>query len=299
MVLAMNRIRHVGRETVAMHFEQAHHLLATTRPTAVNLFWALDRMRQVFEQHRSDEIERLCERLLKEAMAIHQEDAEMCERISEHGEKLLPAGATVLTHCNTGRLATGGRGTALGIIERAWELGALKNVYIAETRPLLQGARLTAWELARRGVPATLIADHTGAFLMQQGRINAVVVGADRIAANGDVANKVGTYSLAIAAHHHGIPFFVAAPSSSIDFETVRGALIPIEERPAEEITTLAGTSVAPEHVTVYAPAFDVTPHQLITAIVTERGVVQPPNAVSLCSLRSAPLGREHVGVGT
>ncbi len=195
-------------------------------------------------------------RLLDEAKRIHQEDVEMCERISSFGVELLPQSCSILTHCNAGMLATGGRGTAVGIITKAWELGKLNRVYIDETRPLLQGARLTAWEMKQANIPATLIVDSTAAFLMQQGKINAVIVGADRIAMNGDVANKVGTYNLAVLAKHHEIPFYVAAPVSTIDFQMKTGKDIPIEERDGRELTEMFGKRIAPENTAVYSPAF-------------------------------------------
>ncbi|MGH2569121.1 MAG: S-methyl-5-thioribose-1-phosphate isomerase, partial [Bacteroidota bacterium] len=224
---------------------------------------------------------------LTEAQAIHAEDAEMCHRIAEHGARLLPPDASILTHCNTGRLATGGIGTALGVIQAAWEQGTLKHVYIDETRPLLQGARLTAWELSKLGIPATLMIDSAAGFIMKQGLVNAIVVGADRIAANGDTANKVGTYELALLAKHHNIPFYVAAPSSSIDFETASGEFIPIEQRPKSEVTAFFDNKLADEGIEVYNPAFDITPHELVTSIITEAGVVDSPSAASLATLRS------------
>ncbi len=277
VVLAANRISGSSEDNVSSRLERAVNVLLATRPTAVNLSWALDRMGRCIRESKEKSIDVLRKRLEKEATAIHEEDAAMCEEISRRGAALLPNGAAVLTHCNTGMLATGGRGTALGIITMAWEQSKLKHVYINETRPLLQGARLTAWELQRSGVPSTLLTDSTAGFLMQRGAISSVIVGADRIAANGDVANKVGTYTLAILAKHHGIPFYVAAPTSTIDAHTPRGSDIPIEQRGPEEVTTIGGIRIAPEGVHVYAPAFDVTPHELITGIITEREILIPP----------------------
>jgi methylthioribose-1-phosphate isomerase len=288
IALSMLRCRELEAPRIAAHFDRTDTLFASTRPTAVNLFWSLERLRNVFDRVRGETLEFIQQTLLAEAELIHREDAEMCERIGEYGAELLPNAVSVLTHCNAGRLATGGRGTALGVIEKAWERRTLRHVYIGETRPLLQGARLTAWELEKAGIPATLITDSTAAFLMQQGKVNAVVVGADRIAANGDVANKVGTYGLAVLAHHHSLPFYVAAPTSTIDLEMASGKLIPIEQRDASEVTTFAGKPVAPPDVEVYAPAFDITPHGLMTAIITDLGVLRPPfvNAIDLIRTR-------------
>jgi methylthioribose-1-phosphate isomerase len=268
-------------------------ILASTRPTAVNLFWALKRQRRVLDAWQTDSISDLQNNLLNEAKQIHQEDAEICERISSFGAELLSDDCSVLTHCNAGALATGGRGTAIGIISKAWELGKLKHVYIDETRPLLQGSRLTAWEIDRAKIPATLIVDSVAAVLLKQGKINAIIVGADRITMNGDVANKVGTYSLAVLAKHHGIPFYVAAPVSTIDAQMSTGKDIPIEERDAREVTELFGKRTAPEMVHVYSPAFDVTPNEFVTAIITDRGVHRPPFSDSLkrLSLRGELVG--------
>ena len=268
-------------------------LLASTRPTAVNLFWALKRQRRVLDAWQTDSISDLQNNLLNEAKQIHQEDAEICERISSFGAELLPDDCSVLTHCNAGALATGGRGTAIGIISKAWELGKLKHVYIDETRPLLQGSRLTAWEIDRAKIPATLIVDSVAAVLLKQGKINAIIVGADRITMNGDVANKVGTYSLAVLAKHHRIPFYVAAPVSTIDAQMNTGKDIPIEERDAREVTEIFGKRTAPEMVHVYSPAFDVTPNEFVTAIITDQGVHRPPFSDSLkrLSLRGELVG--------
>jgi methylthioribose-1-phosphate isomerase len=265
--------------------------LAATRPTAVNLFWAIERMRRRFESVAAEGGERLRAALLDEALAIQREDLESCRRMGDLGAELLPAEARVLTHCNAGALATAGYGTALGVIRSAARLGRVKAVFADETRPWLQGARLTAWELLQDGIPVTLIADNMAGHLMARGEINAVVVGADRIAANGDVANKIGTYTVAVLAKEHGIPFYVAAPVSTFDFATATGRDIPIEERPPEEVTHLAGRRVAAEGVAVRNPAFDVTPHRYVTAIVCEKGVARPPFAESLRALAGAPAG--------
>ena len=242
------------------------------RPTGANLEWAVGRMMSVATEY-ADRPEAAAAALVSEAQRIHAVDHEANAAIGRLGADLLPAGGAVLTHCNTGALATGGGGTALGVITTAWEQGKLAHVYATETRPLLQGARLTAWELARAGVDATVLPDSAAGALMRRGSVGAVVVGADRIAANGDTANKIGTYMLAVLAREHGVPFYVAAPSSTVDMELADGGAIPIEERAAEEVTHLAGSRVVAEGVSVLNMAFDVTPNDYVTAIVTERGV--------------------------
>jgi methylthioribose-1-phosphate isomerase len=254
--------------------------LRASRPTAVNLGWALDRLLAVAEA--TPVADRLGDRLLAEAHAMAHADIVINRRMGAHGAALLPEGCAVLTYCNTGMLATGGWGTAFGVLRQAHEEGRRIRVVVCETRPVLQGARLTAWELLRAGIPATLITDNAAATLMRAGEINAVIVGADRIAANGDTANKVGTYALAVLAHAHGLPFYVAAPLSTVDLATPEGTVIPIEERSPDEVTTVAGARMAPAGIAVRNPAFDVTPQRLITAIVTEAGVLRPPYAVTL-----------------
>jgi methylthioribose-1-phosphate isomerase len=234
-------------------------------------------MEQVFHRHRQEGLGKIKEALLAEAKRIHEEDVEANERIGRYGAELLPDNAVVLTHCNAGALATGGYGTALGVIRATWEAGKLKKVLVDETRPLLQGARLTAWELEQEKIPYEIIVDGAAGQLLAQGEVDAVIVGADRIAANGDVANKVGTYPLAVLADYHRVPFYVAAPSSTIDLEIKNGAEIPIEERAPEEITQIEGVRIAPSGAKARNPAFDVTPHELISAIITERGVLRPP----------------------
>lgn len=251
--------------------------LAATRPTAVNLFWALDRMKRTLVSLRGQPIADIKRRLVEESQRILDEDIAMNKAIGRHGAALLQDGQTVLTHCNAGALATAGYGTALGVIRAAWEQGKKIRVLADETRPVLQGARLTAWELMEDGIPVTLITDNMAGALMQQGQVHLCLVGADRIAANGDVANKIGTYSIAVLARAHRIPFYVAAPHSTVDLATPSGAQIPIEERKPEEVTTLGGgRPIAPTGVAVLNPAFDVTPHHLVTAIITERGVFRP-----------------------
>ena len=255
--------------------EAALETLAASRPTAVNLFWALDRMRGVLEAQGWTP--QAIPALIREAEAIHREDIAMNRKMGKHGASLVPKGARILTHCNAGAIATGGYGTALGVVRAAHAAGHVAMVYCDETRPLLQGARLTAWELVRDGIPATLITDGMAASLMAQGKIDLVFLGCDRMAANGDFANKIGTYSVAVLAQYHGIPFYTVLPSSTIDLTIPDGKHIVIEERSPEEVTHFAGVQTAPEGVGAYNPAFDVTPHQLLTGIVTEKGVIHPP----------------------
>ena len=251
--------------------------LAATRPTAVNLFWAIERMRRTLKSLKGQPVSAIKERLLSESQAILEEDITLCKTMGRHGAELIQDGQTILTHCNAGSLATAGYGTALGVIRAAWEQGKKINVIADETRPVLQGARLTAWELMQDHIPVTLITDNMAGSLMRQGKIQLCVVGADRIAANGDVANKIGTYSVAVLAKAHDIPFYVAAPYSTIDLNTKTGEDIPIEQRHPSEVTTIHGSHpVAPKDVAVFNPAFDVTPAELITGIITERGVFKP-----------------------
>jgi methylthioribose-1-phosphate isomerase len=283
----------VGLQTVAgcrsedffARLEEVTQYLATSRPTAVNLFWALQRMKGVAEalRNRSSPAE-IAARLLAEARAIEEEDRQMCRAIGRHGARLLADGQGVLTHCNAGGLATADYGTALAVFFAAHESGKKLHVFADETRPLLQGARLTAWELLQRGIETTLICDSMAAQVMGEGRVQAVVVGADRIAANGDTANKIGTYGVAVLAAHHHVPFYVAAPSSTFDFSICSGKEIPIEHRDAREITHGFGRQTAPEGVPVYNPAFDVTPANLIAAFITERGVIRPPYIETLAA---------------
>ncbi len=251
--------------------------LAATRPTAVNLFWALERMKRTLAALRGQPIPSIQAALMAESQAILDEDIALCKAMGRHGAELIVNGQTILTHCNAGALATAGYGTALGVIRAAWEQGKKIRVIADETRPVLQGARLTAWELMEDKIPVTLITDNMAGALMRQGKVHLCVVGADRIAANGDVANKIGTYSVAVLAKAHGIPFYVAAPYSTIDLSTKSGDQIPIEERNPAEVTSIHGShAVAPAGVSVYNPAFDVTPADLITGIITERGVFKP-----------------------
>ena len=253
--------------------------LATSRPTAVNLFWALERLQRLIKCTPPNQTgSELCMRLLLEARGIQDEDRAMCKAIGEHGSKLIPKQATLITHCNAGGLATAALGTALSVMFSCQDQGKQLSVYVDETRPLWQGARLTAWELMQRKIPATIICDSMAGHVMRSRPITAVIVGADRITACGDVANKIGTYSLAVLAKHHGIPFYVAAPSSTFDLTLESGDQIPIEERDPREITEPSGIRIAPVGAAVYNPAFDVTPAALVTALITERGVIQPVN---------------------
>jgi methylthioribose-1-phosphate isomerase len=249
--------------------------LRSVRPTAVNLAWAIDRMGRVLD--RQSDVETAKKALLAEALAIHAEDEAMCRAIGEHGAELLRDGMSILTHCNAGSLATGGMGTALSPIYVAQEQGKRIKVFSDETRPLLQGARLTSFELQASGIDVTLICDNMAAIVMRKGWVDAVIVGADRIAANGDAANKIGTYTVALLAKHHGIPFYVAAPTSTVDPSLPTGDLIPIEERSAEEVAGFCGVRTAPEGIKTFNPAFDVTPHEMIAAISTEKGIHRPP----------------------
>jgi len=268
--------------------EAASERLARTRPTAVNLFWALERMRESWRglaDGAGAGVAELRAGLVAEARRILDQDVETCRAIGAAGLELVPDGSRILTHCNAGALATGGYGTALGVVRAATEAGRSVTVLADETRPFLQGARLTAWELDRDGIPVTVITDNMPAWLMQCGEVDLVMVGADRIAANGDVANKIGTYGLAVLAKEHGIPFYVAAPLSTIDFATANGDAIPIEERGRREVAEIGARTLVPEGVPVRHPAFDVTPARLVTAIVTERGLARPPTVASVRAL--------------
>jgi len=270
------------------NFERICQAMSQTRPTAVNLFWAVQRMRKVMASCHGLPLEEAKSLLLMEAMKIYEEDIQINLRISTHGADLIPRGAAVLTHCNAGALATAGYGTALGVIQAAWKKGNPLTIFVGETRPFLQGARLTTWELERMGIPHTLITDSTAGYLMQRGEVQTVIVGADRIALNGDVANKIGTYTLSVLAREHGIPFYVAAPISTLDPSIHRGDQIPIEERDSREVTFILGKRVSPRETAARNPAFDVTPAKNITAIITERGVVRPPFEKTLRAILEA-----------
>jgi methylthioribose-1-phosphate isomerase len=269
-------------EALLAQLRRAADELRATRPTAANLTWALDRVLRIAEGAPS--VLAAVESVEAEALRIHEEDVAVCRRIGANGASLIESASSVLTHCNTGSLATGGYGTAFGVVRAAFDEGWLDHVYATETRPLLQGARLTAWELQREGIPHTLIVDSAAGSLMRRGRVEAVVVGADRIAANGDVANKIGTYSLAVLANENGVPFYVAAPTSTIDLDAREGEAITIEERAAAEVTSLAGTPIAPEGTPAVNPAFDVTPARYVSAIVTEAGIARAPYGETLAA---------------
>jgi len=275
LVLGLRSERDPAR--LAARFAEVSELLGSTRPTAVNLRWALERGRKVFEQNAASGPEAATAALLAWARELHADDVRINQRMGEHGAPLFAAGSRVLTHCNAGALATAGYGTALGVIQSAFRTGRLSQVWVDETRPLLQGARLTAWELKRLGIPFRLVTDGSAGALMSKGMVDGIVVGADRIAANGDTANKIGTYTVAVLAHRHGVPFYIAAPLSTIDRATPDGAAIPIEERKEIEVTEVFGTRIAPEDTAVLNFAFDVTPGELISGIITEVGVLRPP----------------------
>jgi len=277
VVLAARASNATTFDALLADLEVALKGLAGTRPTAVNLFWALDRMRRAVEALRGRPLDEVRARLLREAQAILDEDVAGNRALGDHGAALVPPRARILTHCNAGALATAGYGTALGIVRSAHAQGKVALLWVDETRPVMQGSRLTAWECVREGIPHRLIADAAAASVMSRGDVDLVVTGADRIAANGDTANKIGTYALAVLARHHGVPFYVAAPFSTIDPALPSGAEIPIEEREAGEVRRVGGQATAPEASPVFNPAFDVTPAALITAIVTERGVFRPP----------------------
>ena len=284
LALGMRKSSATGTQKFAAEFQKSCDLMAATRPTAVNLFWAIERMKRCFAEaaQAGESVDQIKDRLEREAQLIHDEDVESCRAMGAHGAQVVPADARVLTHCNAGALATAGYGTALGVIRGAVEQGKRVAVFADETRPFLQGARLTAWELVRDGIPTTVITDNMTAALMRKVPIDLVVVGADRIAANGDTANKIGTYGVAVLAREHKVPFYVAAPLSTIDLNTPDGDHIPIEERNAREVSHVGSSQLAPEGASIWNPAFDVTPHQYIAGIITERGIFRPPYIESL-----------------
>lgn len=279
LALGAQRSKATGTKQFTTEFQRNCDQLAATRPTAVNLFWAIERMKRSFADGAlaGESVDQLKARLRAEADRIHDDDVASCRAIGAHGAMLVPAEAKILTHCNAGALATAGYGTALGVIRGAVEAGRKVRVLADETRPFLQGARLTAWELVKDGIDTTVITDNMAGAMMRTGQVDLVVVGADRIAANGDTANKIGTYSVAVLAREHGIPFYVAAPWSTIDPATTDGDAIPIEERNAREVTHVGNNQLAPEGASIRNPSFDVTPHKYITAIITERGMYKPP----------------------
>ncbi len=284
LALGVRRSSAKGTRQLAVEFQKLCDMMAATRPTAVNLFWAIDRMKRAFAEgaQAGESTEELAARLDREAQQIHDEDVASCRAMGLHGAHMLSDGARVLTHCNAGALATAGYGSALGVIRAAVESGKKIAVFADETRPFLQGARLTAWELVRDGINTTVITESMAGPLMRAGEIDAVIVGADRIAANGDTANKIGTYTVAVLAHEHNIPFYVAAPLSTIDLETPNGDKIPIEERDQREVSHLGSARLTPVGAHIRNPAFDVTPHRYITGIITEKGIFRPPYSESL-----------------
>ena len=291
IALGLSKSKASGTRQFTTEFQKTCDLLAATRPTAVNLFWAIERMKRTFAEaaHGGCSVDELKQRLVAEAVKIHDEDVDSCQAMGAHGATLVPQTASILTHCNAGALATAGYGTALGVIRAAAAQGKTIAVLADETRPFLQGARLTAWELVKDGIDTTVITDNMSASMMRAGHVDLVVVGADRIAANGDVANKVGTYGVAVLAREHGIPFYVAAPLSTIDLGTADGSGIPIEERPAREVTHVGASRLTPEGASIRNPAFDVTPAKYVTAIITERGIARAPFEASLAALVGGP----------
>jgi methylthioribose-1-phosphate isomerase len=285
IALGVNNSKAESTGDLKRDFDQICDVIGKTRPTAVNLFWAIRRMQEKFERVRVRPIPHIKQALVEEARRMHAEDIAANQAMGRHGATLMPASGGVLTHCNAGALATAGYGTALGVIRAAVEEGKKIHVYADETRPFLQGSRLTAWELMKDGIPTTVISDNMAGAMMRQGKINAIVVGADRIAANGDVANKIGTYTVAVLAKEHGIPFYVAAPISTVDLACADGSQIPIEQRNAKEVTHIAGKQMVPDGVSIENPAFDVTPAQYIAAIITEKGIARAPFDNSLRKL--------------
>ena len=287
IALGMKKSKALGTKQFAVELNKIGDLMAGTRPTAVNLFWAIDRMKRSLGAgvEAGESVTELKTRLEREAIAIHDEDVASCRAMGKFGAEVVPAHARILTHCNAGALATAGYGTALGVIRAAAEQGKVEQVFADETRPFLQGARLTAWELVRDHVPTTIITESMAGPMMRAGGIDFIVVGADRIAANGDFANKVGTYTVAMMAQAHNVPFYVAAPLSTIDLSTATGDAIPIEQRNAREMTHVGSIRIAPEGASVWNPAFDVTPHHLVSGIITEKGIVRAPYTDSLKAL--------------
>ncbi len=287
IALGMSKSKATGTKQFVTEFQKCCDMMAATRPTAVNLFWAIERMKRTFAEAAQGgcSVDELKQRLIAEAQRIHDEDVESCRTMGAHGATLVPDTARILTHCNAGALATAGYGTALGVVRAAAEQGKKIAVMADETRPFLQGARLTAWELVKDGIDTTVITDNMSASMMRLGHVDLVVVGADRIAANGDVANKVGTYGVAVLAKEHGIPFYVAAPISTVDLGTADGGGIPIEERNEREVTHVGASRLTPEGARIRNPAFDVTPAKYVTAIITERGIARPPYSESLARL--------------
>jgi methylthioribose-1-phosphate isomerase len=294
IALGVNNSKAESTSDLKRDFDQICDVISKTRPTAVNLFWAIRRMQEKFERVRIRPIPQIKQALIEEARRMHAEDIAANQAMGRHGATLMPASGGVLTHCNAGALATAGYGTALGVIRAAVEQGKKIHVYADETRPFLQGSRLTAWELMKDGIPTTVISDNMAGAMMRQGKIKAIVVGADRIAANGDVANKIGTYTVAVLAKEHGIPFYVAAPISTVDLACPDGSQIPIEQRDVKEVTHIAGKQMVPDGVSIENPAFDVTPAKYVAAIITEKGIARPPFDNSLRKLAAAQEAEVH-----
>ncbi len=287
IALAARTLGSQQMETFCKNLKKVCKQMRGTRPTAVNLFWAVDRMEKLLEECSSLRVEEIKVKLEREALQIYEEDLRINRKIGENGEKLIQDGKGVLTHCNAGGLATAGYGTALGVIRAAWSGGKRFHVFVDETRPLLQGSRLTAWELLQEGIPVTVLTDNMAAWVMKSGKVNVVIVGADRIARNGDTANKIGTYGLAILAKYHCVPFYVAAPTSTLDLSLPSGEAIPIEERSEEEVTHVRGKRITPKGIAAFNPAFDVTPHTLISGVITEHGIARRPFESALRRMKS------------
>ncbi len=294
IALAARKIPSRQPEAFLKRLNDACDEMRETRPTAVNLFWAVGRMKKIIDEVHMRGVDQTKERLVKEALRILEEDIEVNRKIGMYGKKLIKQGDGVLTHCNAGALATGGYGTALGVIYAARDVGKKFHVFVDETRPMLQGCRLTAWELIQERIPATVITDNMAGVLMMKGKINLVLVGADRIARNGDTANKIGTYGVAVLSKWHGIPFYVAAPTSSVDLSLASGSDIPIEERDVKEVTHFQGSPIAPKGVKAFNPSFDVTPHSLIHGIITEKGIVHKPYSKNLKKVFTIPNSRKE-----
>ena len=286
VVLAAKEFIHDDKDTFLKNLDEALEVLYNSRPTAVNLMWAIKRMRDLIEKNKDLDVQGIYEKIVEEADIIYNEDIETNKKMAKYGNEIIKEGATILTHCNTGALATVAYGTALGVVREAHYTGKNIFVYADETRPRLQGSKLTAWELVQEGIPAKLIADNVAATLIRDGKIDTILVGADRIANNGDTANKIGTFMLSVVAKAYNVPFYIVAPTTTIDFDMESGDEIEIEERSPEEVTHINGVRIAPEGIDVYNPAFDVTPHENITGIITEKGIIRPPFKENILKLK-------------
>jgi methylthioribose-1-phosphate isomerase len=286
VVLAAKEFIHDDKDTFLKNLDEALEVLYNSRPTAVNLMWAIKRMKNLIEENKDLDVDKIYEKIKKEADIIYNEDIETNKKMAKYGNEIIKEGATILTHCNTGALATVAYGTALGVVREAHYTGKNIFVYADETRPRLQGSKLTAWELVQEGIPAKLIADNVAATLIRDGKIDTILVGADRIANNGDTANKIGTFMLSVVAKAYNVPFYIVAPTTTIDFDMESGDEIEIEERSPKEVTHINGVRIAPEGIDVYNPAFDVTPHENITGIITEKGIIRPPFKENILKLK-------------